>query len=184
MSEDLKINFGRSRGGTNTRTSRLSPAEFAKAFKAGELARFSEYDVAVMQAAAAGARVIRSRVPVDQGGLRKATKLRVLAKRPGTSGALIDIVEDAPYAAAQEYGTRPFMPPFEPLYEWAKRQAPNLGLATADEDAILAFVEAVRWSIYHHGIKAKWHTRDALPALRRLLRVFLKRAARAASKGG
>jgi hypothetical protein len=173
-----KISLGRGKG--NTRTSRLTPAEFARAFQAKELARFGEYDLAVMQAAAAGARAIRSRVPVDQGELRRSTVLKVHGKPPGRSGVLVDIVEDTPYAAAQEFGSRPFMPPFEPLYEWAKRQAPNLGLNTADDEAIVAFVEAVRWSIKHHGIKAKWHTRDALPQLRRLLKRFLKRAAKSA----
>lgn len=35
-------------------------------------------------------------------------------------GAIVAV--KAPHAAPMEYGTRPFTPPFEPIYEWVKRK--------------------------------------------------------------
>ena len=52
---------------------------------------------------------------VDRGTLRRSVGVD---NHP--DGALLSV--DAPYAAAMEYGTRPFFPPLAPLVEWVKRK--------------------------------------------------------------
>ncbi len=121
-----------------------------------------------VEAAAAGQRIVRAHVPVDTGELRRQTRAEVTG---ATTGTVAEIVEDTPYAAAQEAGTRPFTPPLGPLIEWAKRQAPNLGL---DEHEVYPFARAVQMKIAREGIKAKWHTRDAQPELGKVLERFLR----------
>lgn len=155
-------------------TEECTPQTFKQVFTSGEFKRFQRYDRAVIRAAMMGVRVIRARVPVDQGTLRRWTREKIYARAPGTSGTLVEIVEATPYARAQEFGTRPYWAPFAPLYEWAKRQAPNLGLS--NDSAIFSFARAVQRKIATKGITAKWHTRDSLPELRRVLGESLRRA--------
>lgn len=52
---------------------------------------------------------------VDRGTLRRSVGVD---NHP--DGALLSV--DAPYAAAMEYGTRPFFPPLAPLEEWVQRK--------------------------------------------------------------
>lgn len=56
-----------------------------------------------------------------------------------------------PYAAPQEYGTKPFWPPSQPLVEWAMRKGMTAGVGYA-----------VQQSIAKHGIKEKRFLRDGL----------------------
>jgi hypothetical protein len=156
-------------------TVECTPQNFKALFTSGEYARLARYDRAIISAAMMGVRVLRARVPLDRGGLRRETKERMHPRAPGQSGLLVEIVEDQPYAAAQEVGTRPFWAPFAPLLAWATRQAPNLGLS--GEPAIYAFARAVQKKIATRGITAKWHTLHALPELRRILGATLRQAA-------
>ena len=52
---------------------------------------------------------------VDRGTMRRSVGVD-----NHKDGALLSV--DAPYAAAMEYGTRPFWPPMAPLIEWVKRK--------------------------------------------------------------
>lgn len=153
-----------------------SPAELAAVFKRVEHERMARYDRAILSAAMIGVRVLRSVVPLDTGKLRRETRLVFYGRAFGASGVLCEIIEDTPYAAAQEAGTRPFKPSLRALHAWASRQAPNLGLDASDPRAIWAFAKAVQKSIERNGIRAKWHTRDALPKLRRVLGEMLFRS--------
>lgn len=121
-----------------------------------------------VEAAVAGQRIVRAHVPVDTGELRRQTRAEATG---ATMGVVAEIVEDTPYAAAQEAGTRPFTPPLGPLIEWAKRQATNLGL---DEGEVYPFAKAVQLRIAREGMRAKWHTRDAQPELGKVLERYLR----------
>ncbi|MFH1568528.1 MAG: hypothetical protein ABIL09_11080 [Gemmatimonadota bacterium] len=54
--------------------------------------------------------------PVDTGEMRRSY---TVDRVPG--GAVLE--NTAPHAAIQEYGTRPFTPPMEPLVQWAIRKS-------------------------------------------------------------
>lgn len=82
----------------------------------------AEVKAAIYDAATISTRLIRSRVPVDTGELRRSVHVE-----PTPSGGAT-VVYDAPYAAFQEAGTRPFTPPFDAILAWVMRQAPNMGL--------------------------------------------------------
>jgi len=150
-----------------------SPRDLARVFKANEQARFKRLNKAVIAAAMVGTRILRSVVPIDTGRLRRETKL---VYHGGAGGILCEIVENTPYAAAMEVGTRPMLVPLRPLFAWAKRQAPNLGIDPNDKSAVFRFAKGVQKAIAAHGIKARWHTRDSLPELRRVLGAMLVRA--------
>jgi hypothetical protein len=155
-------------------TIHTTPRTHAAEFLRREREWLDSYTAAVIEAALIGERILRSRVPVDQGELRRETQAFV--NRSGAIGAqstVAEIVEDTPYAAAQEAGTRPFTPSIAALLAWAKRQAPNLGLA---DDEVYGFAKAVQRSIMAHGIRAKWHTRDSLPDIRAALMTMLANA--------
>lgn len=80
---------------------------------------------AIYEAAVVATRLIRSRVPIDQGELRRSVHVEATPSGGAT------VVYDAPYAAFQEAGTRPFTPPFDAILAWVMRQAPNMGLGDA-----------------------------------------------------
>jgi hypothetical protein len=128
---------------------------------------------AIISAALVGTRIQRSVVPIDTGRLRRETRL---VYRYGEGGVLCEIVENTPYAGPMETGTRPFKPPLRPLFEWAKRQAPNLGIDPADKRALFRVAKGVQKAIMVHGLKARWHTRDSLPDLREVLEKMMVRA--------
>jgi len=69
--------------------------------------------------------------PEDTGELVRSAKTTLIDR-----GAIVSF--DAPHAAFIEYGTRPHMPPLQPLMDWAIRK----GLADTEEEA-----KAVAWKI-------------------------------------
>lgn len=150
--------------------------DLARVFKDIETRRFARYDYAVVAAAVIATRIVRAHVPLDQGELRRQTKMVYHGRRWGTAGVICEIVYDTPYAAAQEAGTRPFKPPLGPLIDWARRQAPNLGLDRNDKSEIFGFAKGVQKAIMTRGIRAKWFERDSLPTRRRVLAEMLARA--------
>jgi hypothetical protein len=93
---------------------------------------------------------------VDRGSLVQQTNL-VLTP----TGA--NVRNDAPHAAPQEYGSRPFSAPLQPLLEWAERKG------FADPKAV---AWAVRTKFLREGMKpkrffakalAQWKAEKALP---------------------
>lgn len=150
----------------------LRPDEVAE--KMSQHAKLAMQEVArsVVEAAMKGERVIRAHVPVDTGELRRETQTVTTGAQRGLVAA---IIEDTPYAAAQEAGTRPFTPPIAPLYAWVVRQGGLLGVS-GDEDAALALAYAIQRSIAKRGLRARWHTRDAQPELGVILEQELQHA--------
>lgn len=76
---------------------------------------------------------------VDRGRLVQSVMLI-----PTPTGAIVRV--DAPYAAPLEYGARPFMPPWQPIFDWAKRKGFD------DPGGV---TRAVRWKFFHEGFKPK-----------------------------
>jgi hypothetical protein len=76
---------------------------------------------------------------VDRGRLVQSVQVI-----PTPTGAIVRV--DAPYAAPLEYGARPFMPPLQPILDWATRKG---------FDNPMAVAMAVRWQFFRHGMAPK-----------------------------
>ncbi len=83
------------------------------------------------RAAHRGRAVVVKETPVDAGHMRRAWRvqntvnlaIRVRgSKLSVTGGKSASLVNDAPYAGIMVRGTRPFTPPFEPIFRWVARQ--------------------------------------------------------------
>jgi len=91
--------------------------------------------------------------PVDRGAMRASITPQVVT----TATEVMGIVgSNKKYAPMQELGTRPFTPPWTPIFEWAKRKLKG------DIKGAGALAAAVRASIAAHGIKAKRFLQNAL----------------------
>jgi len=91
-------------------------------------------------------RSARKNAPVDRGPLRASIVPEVVTRDKLVRGIVGSNREYAPF---QELGTRPFWPPWKPLYEWALRKV------RGDRRAAGALAAAARISIAARGIKAK-----------------------------
>lgn len=97
---------------------------------------------------------IADRTPVDQAELARSWLAEDPIKGPFGLSTLIGTSLD--YAAAVEDGSKPHMPPVEPLVFWAEHR---LGLSG---DEAKAAAQAIAWKIKHHGTKGKHMVKDAL----------------------
>lgn len=88
----------------------------------------------------------RKNAPVDRGPLRASIVPQVVQRDKVVTGIVGSNREYAPY---QELGTRPFWPPWRPLYEWALR------VTRGDRDRAGALAAGARMAIAARGIKAK-----------------------------
>jgi hypothetical protein len=148
---------------------------------------------AVKRAARVGRRVVQQNIPVAFGELRESVHV------DGTR-----IVVDAPHAAPVETGSRPHMPPLEPLLNWVKlraaqgllteRQRGRLPGATTraraeglaaqihamekdgavDADAPMRIARAIQQAISRRGTKPHWYARMSLPEIREALDAFIR----------
>jgi hypothetical protein len=84
--------------------------------------------------------------PVDRGRLRASITPEVAVRANVIEGVVGSNVKYAPY---QELGTRPFWPPWRPIYEWALRKT------RGDRRGAGALAASVRASIAARGIRAK-----------------------------
>ena len=91
---------------------------------------------------------------VDEG-----TLMRSVESFPLPRGG--EIVADTPHASILEYGSRPHMPPLQPLVDWAKRK---FGV---DDDEAEEIAEAVRWKIFHVGTKPRFYMKRAVQILQK-----------------
>ena len=131
--------------------------------------------IAALDAAMATMRPVVRDSPVDLGFYKNAWTVK-----QGQGAIAAELRNDMPYAGIIELGARPHWPPFEPLYEWAKRKAGDLHLSghvkigpqafrtdkkgflryrgassldDDDDDEIRRFVYAVQRKIATHGQK-------------------------------
>ncbi|NYZ17064.1 hypothetical protein HL658_31360 [Azospirillum sp. RWY-5-1] len=78
------------------------------------------------------------------------------------------------YAEPVEVGSRPHVPPLEPLADWVRRK---LGKTGEEGDAV---ANAIRWAIAKRGTKGAFMFRDALAAVQPQLESILAAAAQRA----
>lgn len=90
--------------------------------------------------------------PVDRGPLRASITPEVAVRDKVVQGI---IGSNKIYAPYQELGTRPFWPPWQPIFDWARRKVGSLKAAGA-------LTVAVRRTIARRGIRAKRFLQRAL----------------------
>jgi hypothetical protein len=165
----------------------------ARLFAKHQKERQQKVERAARKAASKGVSIVKRKIPVAFGELRES------AHREGTS-----VVVDAPHAAPVEVGSRPHMPPLEPILRWVKlrgaqgllsaRQQQRLpGTTTAshalsvaialkaqekdgalDVNAPLRIARAIQHAIAKHGTKPHWYARSALPLIRAALDAIVR----------
>ena len=91
-------------------------------------------------------RTARIEAPVDRGPLRASIVPDVIVRDKVVQGIVGSNREYAPY---QELGTRPFWPPWKPIYEWALR------VVKGDRKRAGALAAGARMAIAARGIRAK-----------------------------
>lgn len=98
------------------------------------------------------------RTPSAAGALRNS----IIAAMPERRGGAVLGVVGSPLAYAEpvELGTKPHMPPLQPIIDWV-----NLRLGLKNAEATKA-AEAIRWKIYRHGTKGAFMFQEALKATR------------------
>jgi hypothetical protein len=101
----------------------VSAERFAEVFMKNEHARLDDLDAAVLEGAEDGVEILKHAAPKDLGSLQESIVLHPGTGSRGASGEklIATVVADAPFAAFQERGTRPHMPPVAPLEAWAQR---------------------------------------------------------------
>ncbi|MBF0416992.1 MAG: HK97 gp10 family phage protein [Magnetococcales bacterium] len=70
----------------------------------------------------------------------------VVSSRDQTSGITLGMGSPLNYAVPVELGTKPHMPPLQPLIDWVKLK---LGIRDPEERETVA--QKIRWKIYRHG---------------------------------
>lgn len=109
-------------------------------------------------------RAARRAAPVDRGLLRASIVPAVVFHAKTVTGIVGSNREYAPF---QELGTRPFWPPWKPLYEWALR------VMRGDREAAGALAAGARLAISQRGIRAKKFLQNALVEnARRIYRII------------
>jgi hypothetical protein len=111
-----------------------------------------------MQAGMAKATLIVQRsaakdAPVDRGVLRASIHPEVAVRANVIQGIVGSNVK---YAPMQELGTRPFTPPWTPIFQWAMRKTKG------DRRSAGALAAGTIMSIRARGIKAKRFLQDAI----------------------
>lgn len=76
------------------------------------------------------------------------------------------------YAEPVEVGSRPHMPPLQPLMDWVKAK---LGKKPEEIEPI---AQAIRWKIYHHGTKGAFMFREGLKAVQPQIERIMTEAVR------
>lgn len=179
----------------------IRPEDVAGALQHGE----AEVRRAVARGALAGAHrgraLIVKRTPVDMGPLKAGWKVRPgAAEFAGLETELARLINDAPYVALVEIGTRPHKVNPEAwlaIYEWVRRhfRGGELGgrgrmrtqRRTPESDTrpfhgpdpvISQITNAIVWRIRRHGSKPRWFVRNSLDELRAVMGYEIERAVR------
>lgn len=158
----------------------MKPADVAKALPAGMRAQFAKDRRAMVSAAHLGAEIVASRAPVDAGIVKSSVHVEAQ-----TDGARIVI--DAPHVGIVELGSRPHMPPLQPLIDWVKRHGRALGIRRArtrnaqghstESPEVVQFARALQQKIAREGTKPTYWIRKSLPLLARAFAAELARGA-------
>lgn len=98
-------------------------------------------------------RSARKAAPIDRGPLRASIVPQVVTRDRTVQGI---VGSNLLYAPFQELGTRPFTPPWRPLFEWAMRKTKG------DRKRAGALAAGARMAIRARGIRAKRFLQRAL----------------------
>jgi hypothetical protein len=136
-------------------------------------------------------RKVAKAIPADQGHFKAGLQVRVRKKKKE-----VRLEANAPHSGVLEMGARPFWPPLQPLIEWARRKAADLGIVnlpegkqfqgqaslTDDEgQAAESFARGVQRAIATRGLPARYPMRNQLPyAMKVLDRSFIQHLKRIA----
>lgn len=103
----------------------------------GTLARRLERHLgrAVMRGARMIQRVAHRRAPRDTGEFAGSIDVRLRGPLEAEVGSHLQ------HAAAIEFGSRPHMPPFEPIRLWVRRNRGKLGITARQVDRVARFVQ-------------------------------------------
>lgn len=71
----------------------------------------------------------------------------------------------APHAAIIEYGARPFVPPIQPLLEWAKRVLQDPSQPPDYSDRVWALARGVQNKIKKEGMKPRHVLQNMIPTI-------------------
>jgi len=118
--------------------------------------RKERIEAAIAEAMLLGAELLAQDAPKAFGALQQSFHVEGKA-----------IVADAPYAGLVELGTRPHMPPFRPLLDWATRIGAN-------DPGALAY--AVQQKIAEVGSQPTNFVKSNIPKLKESLRELVERA--------
>jgi len=113
----------------------------------------------------------KKKVPVDRGRLRASITPKVEQPNHTTIRGIVG--SNVKYAPYQEFGTRPFWPPWEPIYRWALR------VVQGDRKAAGALAYKARLSIAKRGIKAKKYFQEAFDESQARIKREIDRAVKA-----
>jgi hypothetical protein len=112
-------------------------------------------------------RTAKKAAPVDRGGLRASITPDIRQRANVIEGA---IGSNRKYAPAQEGGTKPFWPPWAPIFQWARRKLKG------DEKRARGLAYVVRRRIAQRGIKAKHYLKKAFEENEERIHRWLERA--------
>lgn len=170
----------------------VKPGDIAARIREDDEKRRKAIWSAVVEATHLGLEVIIKDAPKDTKELVRSG--HVVLTNTGT-----EIVFDAPHAVVVELGSRPHMPPLEPLVEWVKRHATKLGIGKAPtfryskkegpptrkrmarylerfadwEGEVVKVAQAIRYKIARDGTRPTHFVRSKLPKLARILRELI-----------
>lgn len=113
--------------------------------------------LAMMEALELLASEAQERTPVATGNLRASifpvmpqvqgdAVIGAVVSNQGQQGAMLGMGSPLLYAVPVELGTKPHMPPLQPLIDWVKLK---LGIRDPEERETVA--QKIRWKIYRHG---------------------------------
>lgn len=148
----------------------MKPSQTAKAISSGVAGKLLADKRKILSAAHLGVEIIAQAAPVDVGTLKSSGHVEGGIDAPR-------IVIDAPHAATVELGSRPHMPPLQPLIDWVKRHRASFGIKgkgtqrnaktgrfeTSAE--IVAIARAIQRKIAREGTKPTYFVRNAIPKL-------------------
>lgn len=117
-----------------------------------------ELATAVLQGQMLAEREVKERTPTSGAGTLRDS---IGALPIELSGATVrgEVGTSLSYAEGIELGTRPHMPPAEPLMDWVRRK---LGVPPEKVEDV---AQAIRWKIFHRGTKGAFMFRDAVEAI-------------------
>lgn len=154
----------------------VSLEQLGAAYRTGHEERTDDIEAATYRAALRGVPIVASDTPVDRGRARAGWDVR-----PVPGGA--DLYNSVSYIGVLEAGSRPHMPPYEPIARWVVRKkgidlqggARHFNSFSEIPWKTHQFIQAVRETIAEEGAEPHWMVKNNLPKLRDILQQEVER---------